>query len=253
MAAQLRAAGYEVLELPALRLLPIDAPAPDPAAFDLVMFVSGNAVRAYLDARAARGAGAWPAGVPAAVVGPASAAALRAHPGFGAAPAVVQPPPAAGHFDSEALWRELQAMPRLPARVLIVRGGSGPQGSGRDWLAERLREGGSRVAVHQAYRREPAGWDAAQRATLLRLAQAGRPALWLVTSGEGADALRAGLAGLGLLPWWRRCRLLATHPRIAGHLIAIMDNEEAGTSAAPMLQTCSPSDDDILAAIKSSL
>jgi len=51
----------------------------------MVVFVSGNAARQYLDQlRQADGAVAWPAHVAAATVGPASAAGLFELPGFGA-------------------------------------------------------------------------------------------------------------------------------------------------------------------------
>lgn len=250
LARALAARGWQVLELPALRLTPETGRAPDPADFGLVVFVSGNAVRMFLDGRRrAAGPGwAWPASAAAAVVGPASARALREHPAFGTGPRVVQPAPDSAHFDSEALWGVLTAAP-LPPRVLIVRGGSGEQGSGRDWLAGRLREAGVDVTLYRAYRRVPEDWTPAQVDRLRELARA--PAAWLLTSAEGVDAVRARLAPLGLLGWWADCRLVATHPRIARHLITVIAEALPDRGGSLMLQTCAPRDEDILAAIES--
>ena len=257
LAARLRVAGRDVLELPSLQLTPLPGPAPDPAAFDLVVFVSGNSVRFYLDTRQGE-SGAWlpwPVKVPAATVGPSSSAALRAHPAFGDAPSVIQPSSDAATFDSESLWTELAALAPMPSTALIVRGGSGPEGRGRDWLAARLREAGVAVTIHSAYRREPAPWSDDAMATLQAWAAAGRSAVMLVTSKEGADALRAAAQAAGLLDWYAGCRLIATHPRIAAHVANALPSNGSvprGPGAGePLLQISSPRDDDIFAAIES--
>ncbi|OVZ57517.1 hypothetical protein CDO44_17295 [Pigmentiphaga sp. NML080357] len=248
----LAARGWRVLDLPALCLTPQEGAAPDPADFDLVVFVSGNAVRVFLDKwRATGGPGwSWPAHCAAAVVGPASARALREHPAFGAAPRLLQPPADSPQFDSEALWAVLSAQ-APPARALIVRGGHGDQGSGRNWLAARLRESGTALTVYAAYRRRPQAWTPAQIESLRTLARQGQPATWLLTSAEGVDAIRAQLAPHGLLAWWADCRLIATHPRIARHLISVVAQAAHGRGGPPMLQTCAPRDEEILAAIES--
>ncbi len=250
LAARLRERGWPVLELPALALTALAATPPDPAGFDLVVFVSGNAVRMFLDARAATGPLGWPAGVPAATVGPSSAAALRAHPGFGDVPDILQPAADAGSFDSESLWREIERLPAPPQRVLLVRGGTGQLGMGRDWLAGRLRAAGADVTVHCAYRREPAAWPSDALACLRALADTQQAATWLFTSREGVDAVYDQLRSADLLDWFKRCRLIATHARIAGHLIAIT-GMRAADFAQPMLLISSPQDGDIFAAIES--
>lgn len=251
LAACLRERGRVVLELPALQLTALAVTPPDPAGFDLVVFVSGNAVRMFLDARhSATGPLSWPAGVPAATVGPSSAAALRAHAGFGAMPDILQPAADAASFDSESLWQELERLPVMPQRVLLVRGGVGQAGSGRDWLAGRLRAAGADVTVHCAYRREPAAWEPDASAFLLALATTQQTAIWLFTSREGVDAVHDQLRSAGLLDWFKRCRLIATHARIAEHLIAVM-GLRAADFAQPMLLISSPQDGDIFAAIES--
>ena len=67
---------------PEIQALPAAAQAlPRPADYDMVVFVSGNAARQYLDQwRQADGPSAWPAGVIAATVGPASAQGSCARP-----------------------------------------------------------------------------------------------------------------------------------------------------------------------------
>ena len=251
LAASLREQGRTVLELPALQLTALAATPPDPAEFDLVVFVSGNAVRMFLDARhAATGSASWPAGVPAATVGPSSAAALRTHDGFGVLPEILQPAADATSFDSESLWLELARLPAMPRRVLLVRGGTGQMGTGRDWLAGQLRAAGADVIVHCAYRREPAAWQADASVFLLALAAAQQPAIWLFTSREGVDAVHDQLRSAGLLDWFKRCRLIATHARIAEHLIAVI-GMRATDFAQPMLLISSPQDGDIFAAIES--
>ncbi|WP_420224378.1 uroporphyrinogen-III synthase [Pigmentiphaga litoralis] len=257
LAARLRNAGHDVLELPSLQLTPLPIPAPDAAAFDLVVFVSGNAVRFYLDTRR-EASGAWlpwPSNVTAATVGPSSSAALRAHPAFGDAPCVIQPSSDAVTYDSESLWTELATRAPMPSTALIVRGGSGPEGRGRDWLAGRLREAGVAVTIHSAYRREPAPWSNDAVAALRTWAAAGRAAAVLVTSKEGADALHAAARQAGLLDWFTGCRLIATHPRIARHVANALSSTALGTHGAgarePLLQITSPRDDDIFAAIES--
>lgn len=257
LAARLRAAGRDVLELPSLQLTPLPGPLPDPAAFDLVVFVSGNAVRFYLDARRDTSGTwlPWPVNVPAATVGPSSSAALRSHPAFGDAPSVIQPSADAATFDSESLWIELAALAPMPSTALIVRGGSGPEGKGRDWLAARLREAGVAVTIHSAYRREPAPWSDDALSMLRTWAAAGRDAVILVTSKEGADALQAAAHAAGLLDWYAGCRLIATHPRIAEHVANCLPSNRPVTHAPgagePLLQISSPRDDDIFAAIES--
>ena len=209
-ARALAACGVPALALPLIEI----APAPDAAAlleaarqhWDAMMFVSGQAVRHFFvaaaDALPAPGAAAW-------TTGEGTAAALR-QAGWPAA-RIVQPAPEAPQRDSEALWAQVQADVQAGRvrRVLIVRGGEkGGHAQGRDWLAQRLREGGADVAETVAYVRRAPQWSAAQCAEAARLAASG--ALWLFASSQALRHLCA------LLPQdWSRAAALATHPRIA--------------------------------------
>ncbi len=243
LASLLAGAGWTPCILPALEIQALPASAggpPRPYDYDMVVFVSGNAARLYLDQWAqADGPGSWPAGVIAATVGPASAQALRASACFGANTTVLHPPESAPSHDSEALWDVLQGLPGLPARVLLVRGTQG-----RDWLGDKLEEHGVAVTRYAAYLRRPASWDADQVASLRRWAAAGVPATWLITSGEGADAVRAGLDAIGLADWWSRCGFVLTHPSLVRRVPQAC--HEGG--ARPMVKICLPNDESIFQA-----
>lgn len=211
-----------------------------PEDYDMVVFVSGNAARLYLDQLTrARGGFSWPPAVIAATVGPASAQGLRELPGFGANTTVLHPPADAPSHDSEALWAVLQGLPALPARTLLVRGTQG-----RDWLGDTLAAQGVRVARHAAYDRQPAVWEAQSLAPLKRRAEAGLPATWLITSGEGADAALANLRAAGLQAWWEGCGFVLTHPSLARR-VGRPGHDESG---AAMVKICLPNDDSIFQA-----
>lgn len=241
LAVRLSAAGWQVLKLPALVIEPLHlaGPVPMPGDFDLVIFVSGNAVRLYL-AQAGLADG-WPAGTLAATVGPSSARALREAAHFGPQGHVVHPPDDAPRHDSEALWQLLSSRP-LPRRALLVRGETG-----RDWLAERLAQAGVDVHIHALYRRRPAIWPHGSVALLRGMAAdagARRP-VWLLTSIAGIDAVAQALRAADLFEWWAGGSFVVTHPRQAEHLLAIAQ----GAGQTPMVKTCMPVDESIFQAI----
>jgi uroporphyrinogen-III synthase len=243
LAGRLQGAGWQPCILPALEIHPVTVVSealPRPSDFDLVVFVSGNAARLYLSQLAvADGSAAWPAQVAAATVGPASAQALHETGCIGANTTVLHPDESATSHDSEALWRVLQAQPRLPARVLVVRGTQG-----RDWLGDKLEAHGASVTRHAAYQRRPAGWTPEQLGTLRRWADTGVAATWLVTSGEGADAIVAQIKEAGLSGWWQRCRFVVTHPSLASRLPQLCH----GASEPAMVKICMPTDESIFQA-----
>lgn len=243
LADRLRGAGWMPCILPALDIQPLAVAAADlprPADYDLVVFVSGNAARFYLDQLArADGHAPWPAGVMAATVGPASAAGLRELPAFGANTTVLHPGDQAASHDSEALWEVLCGLPRLPARVLLVRGTQG-----RDWLGDRLQAHGVAVTRHAAYVRRPAQWNASAFAPLRRWAAQGVAATWLITSGEGADAVEEQLRGAGLADWWGRCGFVVTHPS----LVRRLPRHAPDMGPQAMVKICLPNDESIFQA-----
>ncbi len=137
LVASLRAHGARVIEAPAIRIRPLDGPAPDLRQYDLVCLTSPNGVQALfarldrdgLDARALAGARV-------AAIGPGTAAALRTH---GVIADVVPQ-----RFVAEGL---VQALANLPVRrALIARAAQA-----RDVLVDALRARGAEVDVLALY------------------------------------------------------------------------------------------------------
>ncbi|MDB5803888.1 MAG: hemD [Betaproteobacteria bacterium] len=168
------------------------------AAFDLVIFISANAVLSAWP----RLSGVWPAKLMAAATGPGTAAALAER---GVARIVVPP----DQFDSEGLVAELERAGISPKNVLIVKGEGG-----RDWLAEALRARGAAVEAVAAYRRVAGRADPR---IIGELAQANQLGGVVVSSSEGADHL-LNMLGARALDWLNRAPVFAPHPRIAAHL-----------------------------------
>ncbi|SAI71974.1 uroporphyrinogen-III synthase [Bordetella ansorpii] len=252
LAQRLSAAGWHALCLPALAIepLPADGPLPMPHDYDLAVFVSGNAVRLYLDRLAPHLPQGWPAGCTPATVGAASAQVLEASGLLGAGSAVLHPAADADAHDSEALWNLLSSRP-LPRRALLVRGTQG-----RDWLADRLAGAGVEVTRHAVYRRLPAVWPDGAAQALRRMAARGAAATWLLTSGEGIAATADAVRAADLQAWWRGCRFVVTHPRLAVALRAAAA-VPFGNAAAPavddaatdmVVQICMPADEAIFEA-----
>ena len=241
---RLRERGIDAHALPLIGI----APAADAAAvqsawhalpgYRLAMFVSPNAAEQFL---AVRPHGqAWPAGVRAASPGPGTSEALL-HGGV-PAEAVAAPPADAPQFDSEALWQVLEHEDWHGARVLVVRGGDGAAGSGREWLADTLRGRGAQVDFVAAYSRTAPAWDAAADALLRRAVLSPGEHLWLFSSSEAIGHLLARLAELQLgLPGsaWSAC---ATHARIA---------QAAQAAGFGRVLSCAPPFDDVLACVAS--
>jgi len=168
---------------------------------DWVFFTSPAAVTALFSAP---GFG-WPSGLRATCVGPGTAQALQAA-GVPAS-ALLTAPVDAEQFDSERLWPLLLAAGPWSGRSMLWLRGDG----GRTWLIERLREAGAAVTELAVYRRSPPQLDAHGRKRLAGLL--GRPVLWLFSSSEAIDHLRAIAPDTD----WPRLQAVATHPRIATH------------------------------------
>jgi uroporphyrinogen-III synthase len=214
--ARLQALGLQASPFP---LLGIDGPA-DPAPVQaawasigrgcddrqrplaMVMFVSPSAVQRFFDQRPA--GQAWPDAVLAAAPGLGTRHALQQ---AGVPAAALCSPADDGPFDSEALWAVLQPRCVWPgSSALVVRGETG-----RNWLADALRQQGAQVHFVEAYRRTVPVPDAAAQAVLaLALAQP-RAHCWLFSSSEAVGHLPL----LAPAADWSQARALATHGRIA--------------------------------------
>jgi uroporphyrinogen III methyltransferase/synthase len=145
LAARLRDLGATVLEVPAIRIVPVAGPAPKLERYDLVCLTSPNGVRvlferlsqAGLDARAFAGARV-------AAIGPGTAAALER---YGITADVVPE-----RFVAEGLVEALAEV--QVQRALVARAAAA-----RDVLPEALRERGAEVDVLTLYETvgEPVG------------------------------------------------------------------------------------------------
>ncbi|MBF6615417.1 MAG: uroporphyrinogen-III synthase [Candidimonas sp.] len=245
LASRLQAAGFSTLLLPALCIGPLaTGPVlPKPADYDLIVFVSGNAVHYYLELLATHGLdGAWPATTRAATVG-ASSATLLYESGLLPEANILHPDASLASQDSESLWPILQQHLPTTRKVLIVRGHSG-----REWLGRRLLEAGLQVDRLAVYEREPAQWKAQEGERLEGvLRDEARPCVFLLTSGEGVDAVHSNLSRLGLAPLWTRARFIAIHERVASRLQSLLP--ATGKVDAPMVKICQPNDDAIFDAV----
>jgi uroporphyrinogen-III synthase len=166
----------------------------------LVVFVSPNAATCFFEGRPA--GTAWPEGLVAASPGPGTTRVLR---GLGVQ-TLVEPAADSAQFDSEALWLQLAVRDWQGRKVLIVRGASG-----RDWLADRLRERGAVLEFVAAYGRTVPVLSANEQALLQGALAAPAQHLWLFSSSEAVSNLQALAPGAS----WSSAIALATHPRIA--------------------------------------
>ena len=231
----LRERGIEALPLPLIGIFAPPDEAPVRQAWAalvscrLVVFVSPNAAEQFF---ALRPAGtACPEGTLAGSPGPGTSRVLRA---LGVpATRIVEPAADAAQFDSESLWRQLALRDWPGARVLIVRGESG-----RDWLADTLREHGAIIDFVTAYQRGAPSLDEAERALLSEAVAHPQAHAWLFSSSESVAHLQA----LAPHAHWHAARALATHPRIA---------QRAREAGFGQVHECRPSVDAVVACLQS--
>jgi uroporphyrinogen III methyltransferase / synthase len=189
LASRLRALGAAVVEAPAIRIVPLDGPAPSIADYDLICLTSPNGVRllfsrllaAGLDARALAGARV-------AAIGPGTAAALREH---GVIADVVPE-----RFVAEGLVDALAGVP--VRRALVARAAEA-----RDVLVEALRERGAEVDVLALYETESerlsdAELAAVAEADYLTFTSSSTVRFFLQSAGGGpGSGFRARIVSIG--------------------------------------------------------
>ncbi len=215
LAAMIRSAGGVPVLFPTIDIAgltdprELDAALDALASFDLVVFVSANAVQHAFARLTARGL-VWPVHVRAAATGPATAAKLveQWSPSLPAHP-VIHP---ATRFDSEGLIAELARQKLAPQRVLIVRGTGG-----REWLLDHFTRAGVAVQAVASYARV---CGTANPASLLQQARQGHIAALTVTSSEGGENLVAMLANDAAVVT-RSVPVFVPHPRIAARMRAL--------------------------------
>jgi len=137
LARRLRELGAEVLETPAIRIVPLPGEAPDLSAYDLLCLTSPNAVTVLFERLTDSGRDARAlAGVSVAAIGPGTARALRER---GVLADVVPE-----RFVAEGLVEALAGRPVRRALLARARGA-------RDVLPDALRERGAHVDVLPLY------------------------------------------------------------------------------------------------------
>jgi uroporphyrinogen III methyltransferase/synthase len=137
LAARLRSLGASVVEAPAIRIVPLDGPAPDLARYDLLCLTSPNGVRLLFERLESRGLDARAlAGIRVAAIGPGTARALSER---GVTADVVPE-----RFVAEGLVEALASVP--VSRALVARAAEA-----RDVLVDALRSRGAEVDVMALY------------------------------------------------------------------------------------------------------
>ena len=137
LAARLRELGASVVEAPAIRISPLEGPAPQLQSYDLICLTSPNGVRFLFDRLEAAGRDARAlAGARVAAIGPGTAGALREH---GVIADVVPE-----RFVAEGLVEALADVP--VTRALVARAAEA-----RDVLPDALRKRGAEVDVVALY------------------------------------------------------------------------------------------------------
>jgi uroporphyrinogen-III synthase len=191
--------------------------------FDLIIFVSANAVRfgaSLLEQKR---------NLTLAAIGPATARALNL---AGYRVAIT---PAEG-FDSESLLAHPKLKSAAGMRVLLVKGCDG-----RELLAEELQRRGAVVETVEVYRRERAAPGAATLAALEQRFIAREIHVITATSLDIAESL-LGLAPPGLRSEFNRVQWLVPSARIVEGI------RRLGLKA-PLLLASSPEDQELLAAL----
>ena len=192
LSALLQREGARVLSFPVIEIVAAAAPAPgvDPAAYDILLFVSRNAVDGAFRLFDSESLAAVER---LGVIGTATAAALIEKLGDPGERLIQSRP-----FNSEALLATEALQQVSGKRILILRGQQG-----RNLLGDELVARGARVDYQEVYRRE---LPPADPASFNRLVEAGFPTLVILTSNEGMNNLfrlvdAAAAERLKQVPW----------------------------------------------------
>lgn len=201
---------YPLFEIQAISDNPeLDLAVKNLTAFALVVFVSPNAIDA-LFTRAPALALSWPMEVAIGVVGAASRQALLNY-GVDESKVRVFSPTNAERTDSETLLVELDLPALHGCKALIVRADSG-----RDFLADALREVEVEVQSVTAYQRVTPAFDENRRAQLIDFLQGQYD--WVITSSAALKTLLDWCSQLNLenaVAKMQQQHLFVPHFRIA--------------------------------------
>ena len=188
LASRLADLGAQVVEAPAIRIVPLDGPALSVAGYDLVCLTSPNGVRLLFARLAAAGLDARAlAGARVAAIGPGTAAALRS---YGVIADVVPE-----RFVAEGLVEALADVP--VRRALVARAADA-----RDVLVDALRERGAEVDVVALYETVAESLSEAQLgavadADYVTFTSSSTVRFFFESAGELGSRLRARLISIG--------------------------------------------------------
>lgn len=211
LVARLRALGIDARIFPLLDIQPLADTKELRAVlerlpeYEMVAFVSPNAIDAAFEH-----INHWPATVTAAVVGEGSRQALAQH-GLTPDRANIVSPVNLQRTDSETLLEVLDLPSLAGKKVLIIRAETG-----RELLADRLREAGIKVEQVAAYRRGPPEINELRTSQLLDLLASGSD--WVITSSEALRYLKEMTLELADAQAWARLQMsmvIVPHERIA--------------------------------------
>ena len=211
LVARLRASGVDARNFPLLDIQPLNDTRQLQAVlarlsdYEMVAFVSPNAIDAAFGH-----IGQWPAGLTAAVVGEGSRQALARH-GLTPDRAPIVSPSNLQRTDSETLLEVIDLPAIAGKKVLIIRAETG-----RELLADRLRDAGIEVDQVAAYRRCPPVMDDARRSQLVNLLTGQSD--WVITSSEALRYLKEMTLEVAGADAWLRLQmstLIVPHERIA--------------------------------------
>ncbi|HLR29684.1 MAG TPA: uroporphyrinogen-III synthase [Paenalcaligenes sp.] len=247
LAQALADTAIENLSLPALEVVPLVTEIPTeylPGHYDLVIFVSGQAARCYLNPYYQKANDNWPVATKIGTVGVSTRqiAQLEIEQYQPSALSLLwrHPPAGALSHDSEALWEILR--PELSGihRALVVRGKTG-----REWLRGRLLENDVAVDVFAVYDRRAAFWPLQIGATIQRCAVNGL--VFLVTSSESAQAIFENLQRLNLLAVCQKSIFVVIHERIEKRVQSLW--HDAGFANLAVVKRCIPTHESMLTAL----
>lgn len=216
LTAMLEADGARVLSFPVIRILASGGAAPDFSAFDILLFVSRNAVEHGLDLAAGQD---FPPALQFGVIGSATRAALIEQIGDPGDRLIASEP-----YNSEALLEAAALRQVEGKRILILRGQAG-----RNLLGEQLAARGATVDYCEVYRRELPQCDPG--AFSERVAEA-FPTLVVLTSNEGMHNLfelvdAASAERLRAIPWLLISERMRESALKLGHNAPILIAESA--------------------------
>jgi uroporphyrinogen III methyltransferase / synthase len=189
LADRLRALGAGVVESPAIRIVPLDGPAPDLRRYDLVCLTSPNGVRLLFARMFASGVDARTLGrARVAAIGPGTAAELRSH-------GVIADVVPSERFVAEGLVEALASVP--VRRALVARAAEA-----RDVLVDALHERGAEVDVVALYETVAEPLSEAQLAAVaaadyVTFTSSSTVRYFLQSAGAVGSSLRGRLISIG--------------------------------------------------------